>query len=52
VPLQHALHPSLAQSFPFSRARFNLSYPALLAADDTMLLLAVGEDDHMVPAGF
>jgi len=37
----------LAQSFPFSRARFDLSYPALLAAGDTLLLLAAGEDDHL-----
>jgi GNAT superfamily N-acetyltransferase len=36
----------LAQSFPFSRARFDLSYPALLAADDALLLLAADEDDH------
>ena len=31
----------LARSFPFSRARFGLSYPALLADDDACLLLAV-----------
>jgi GNAT superfamily N-acetyltransferase len=31
----------LAQSFPFSRTRFGLSYPALLAAADACLLLAV-----------
>jgi GNAT superfamily N-acetyltransferase len=31
----------LAQSFPFSRARFDLSYPALLADGDACLLLAV-----------
>ena len=31
----------LAQSFPFARARFGLSYPALLADDDACLLLAV-----------
>ena len=32
----------LAQSFPFSRDRFGLSYPALLADGDACLLLAVG----------
>jgi len=37
----------LAQSFPFSRASFDLSYPALLAAGDAVLLLAAGEDDHL-----
>ena len=31
----------LARSFPFSRVRFGLSYPALLADDDACLLLAV-----------
>ena len=39
--------PGLAQSFPFSRARFDLSYPALLAAGDALLLLAAGKDDHL-----
>src|SRR6516165_4341701 len=35
----------LAQSFPFSRARFDLSYPALLATGEACLLLAVtGEE--------
>jgi hypothetical protein len=37
----------LAQSFPFSRARFDLSYPALLGSGDALLLLAAGEDDHL-----
>jgi GNAT superfamily N-acetyltransferase len=37
----------LAQSFTFSRARFDLSYPALLAAGDAALLLAAGDDDHL-----
>jgi GNAT superfamily N-acetyltransferase len=40
---------ALAQSFPFSRARFDLSYPALLAADDACLLVASGGDE---PAGY
>ena len=35
----------LAQSFPFSRARFGLSYPALLADDDACLLLAVDGEE-------
>ncbi len=35
-----SLAAALAQSFPFSRARFDLSYPAVLAADGTCLLLA------------
>jgi len=30
----------LAQSFPFSQAAFDRSYPAVLAAEDTCLLLA------------
>ena len=33
----------LAQSFPFSRARFNLSYPALLADGDACLLAVDGQ---------
>ena len=37
----------LAQSFPFSRARFGLSYPALLADDDACLLLAVDGEDRL-----
>jgi GNAT superfamily N-acetyltransferase len=37
----------LAQSFPFSRAGFGLSYPALLADGDACLLLAVDGDDHL-----
>ena len=32
----------LAQSFPFSRAAFDQSYPAVLAAADACLLLATG----------
>jgi GNAT superfamily N-acetyltransferase len=35
----------LAQSFPFSRATFGLSYPALLADDDACLLLAVDGEE-------
>jgi GNAT superfamily N-acetyltransferase len=31
----------LAQSFPFSREKFDVSYPALIDADDTCLLVAV-----------
>ena len=31
----------LARSFAFSRSRFRVSYPALLAADGACLLLAV-----------
>jgi GNAT superfamily N-acetyltransferase len=37
----------LAQSFPFSRARFGLSYPALLAEGDACLLLAVDGQDRL-----
>ena len=37
----------LAQSFPFSRARFGLSYPALLTDDDACLLLAVDGEDRL-----
>lgn len=37
----------LAQSFPFSRARFGLSYPALLAEGDACLLLAVDGQDSL-----
>jgi GNAT superfamily N-acetyltransferase len=37
----------LAQSFPFSRARFGLSYPALLADDDACLLLAVDGEERL-----
>ena len=36
-----ALAADLALSFEFSRQRFQASYPALLAADDACLLLAV-----------
>jgi len=39
----------LAQSFPFSRARFGLSYPALLADGDACLLLAA---DGEGPLGY
>ena len=35
----------LASSFEFSRQRFEASYPALLAADDSCLLLAVDEGE-------
>ena len=35
----------LALSFEFSRQRFQASYPALLAADDACLLLAVDGDE-------
>ncbi len=38
----------LAQSFPFSRAAFDRSYPAVLAAEDACLLLAT--DRHTDPA--
>jgi GNAT superfamily N-acetyltransferase len=37
----------LAQSFAFSRSRFRLSYPALLAADDACLLLAVDGPERL-----
>jgi hypothetical protein len=37
----------LAQSFPFSRARFDLSYPALLADGDACLLLAVDGEERL-----
>jgi GNAT superfamily N-acetyltransferase len=37
----------LAQSFSFSRARFGLSYPALLAEGDACLLLAVDGEDGL-----
>jgi len=37
----------LAQSFPFSRAGFGLSYPALLADDDACLLLAVDGEERL-----
>ncbi len=39
----------LAHSFPFSRSGFDRSYPALLAADDACLLLAV---DGPRPLGY
>jgi GNAT superfamily N-acetyltransferase len=37
----------LAQSFTFSRAGFNVSYPALLAASDACLLLAAAGEEHL-----
>lgn len=37
----------LAQSFAFSRARFDRSYPALLASDGACLLLATDGDDRL-----
>jgi GNAT superfamily N-acetyltransferase len=37
----------LAQSFPFSRARFDLSYTALLADGDACLLLAVDGEERL-----
>jgi len=37
----------LAQSFTFSRARFDRSYPALLASDGACLLLAADGDEHL-----
>jgi GNAT superfamily N-acetyltransferase len=37
----------LAQSFPFSRAGFGLSYPALLADGDACLLLAVDGEQRL-----
>jgi GNAT superfamily N-acetyltransferase len=40
-----ALAAELALSFGFSRERFQASYPALLAADDACLLLAVDEGE-------
>ena len=37
----------LARSFTFARARFDRSYPALLAAEHACLLLAVNGDDRL-----
>ena len=37
----------LAQSFPLSRTRFHLTYPALLTADGARLLLAVHEQQRL-----
>jgi GNAT superfamily N-acetyltransferase len=37
----------LAQSFPLSRTRFHVSYPALLAADGACLLLAAEEQERL-----
>lgn len=43
----------LAQSFPFSRAAFDRSYPAVLAADDACLLLAADTAaGHDGPVGY
>jgi GNAT superfamily N-acetyltransferase len=39
-----ALAEQLAQSFPFSRAAFDRSFPELLVADDVALLVAAGAD--------
>jgi hypothetical protein len=44
-----ALAAELAQSFAFSRERFEASYPALLASDGACLLLAVSGPE---PAGY
>lgn len=38
---------ALAQSFTFSRTRFDRTYPALIAADDACLLLAVNGHEHI-----
>jgi GNAT superfamily N-acetyltransferase len=38
---------ALAQSFTFSRARFDLSYPALLAGHDACLLLAADGEEYL-----
>jgi GNAT superfamily N-acetyltransferase len=37
----------LAQSFPLSRTRFHVSYPALLAADGACLLLAAEGQERL-----
>jgi GNAT superfamily N-acetyltransferase len=37
----------LAQSFTFSRAEFDLNYPALLAERNVCLLVATGGGDHL-----
>jgi GNAT superfamily N-acetyltransferase len=43
----------LAQSFPFSRAAFDRSYPAVLAAEDACLLLATdGGPDPVGPVAY
>jgi GNAT superfamily N-acetyltransferase len=42
-----ALASELAQSFAFSRAKFDLSFPALLAAADACLLVATDGDDRV-----
>lgn len=57
VPIRHArpgdadavadLAAGLAQSFTFSRASFDLSYPALLAAHDACLLLATDGEEYL-----
>jgi GNAT superfamily N-acetyltransferase len=42
-----ALAAELALSFAFSPERFRVNYPALLAADDACLLLAVNGHEHL-----
>src|SRR5215472_4902411 len=42
-----SLAADLAQSFSFSRTRFRRSYPALLAADDACLLVAMEGPEHV-----
>jgi GNAT superfamily N-acetyltransferase len=37
----------LAQSFPFSRARFDANYAALLNSDEACLLVAVTDNDRL-----
>jgi GNAT superfamily N-acetyltransferase len=37
----------MGQSFAFSRGAFDLSFPALLAAEDTCLLVAVAGEDRV-----
>jgi GNAT superfamily N-acetyltransferase len=44
-----ALAAELAQSFPFSRAAFDQMYPAVLAAPDACLLLAIDGDPDAGP---
>ena len=43
--MSRALPRNSSSSFEFSRERFQASYPALLAADDACLLLAVDEGE-------
>jgi len=47
APAVAGLAAALAQSFTFSRARFDLTYPALLAERDVCLLVAIGGGDHL-----